>query len=119
MEEYLEVIKNDEAFKEELVEEINELKTINIATRAELCTGIFIKKRQAEKALQLAGDTIYNIGIERDHYLSELEKVGEVDHIKVQATLSKRKSETPQSSKNKYILAELHKQNKRLAIQPK
>lgn len=117
MAEFLGIITGNDTFTKNLAVDLIKFKNCNVATKAAASETLFIQTKQLESALELAGDTIYNVGCERDVYKERLEEIGEIDQIEINNSILNRKL-APQSEKNNYILQELKKQQARLPIQP-
>ena len=111
---FLKIAAEDDEFRKELKSSLVIFNNANQSTKAESAQTLFIQKSQLTKAMEIATDTIYAIGQERDHYLEKLTEYGDVDKEKELSIINYKIKKTEKNDKSAYVLKELSKQLKRV-----
>ena len=106
IDQFLDIAKTDNETKSEIAKTISLYDSGDFTTRVKSGRIALIENKAMCKALEIAGDTIYNVITERDTYK---EIIGSGNEKLVSDILEKKKKTETDSSKNQKILAELKK----------
>ena len=102
-EEIIEQVSNDVDFYKEIKEEFDNFNTLSVMNKSAVAPKIFLKYKQLEKAMEIAGDTIYN-EINKNEVLQEkLEKIGEYNEDEINKLCIFKKTNTTNQDKNNKI----------------
>jgi hypothetical protein len=106
MSEVIEYIKNQPSTKQEVATAIAKYKSASLATQAAAGEKMIAQVTVYDEAIQIMGDSIYDLNVENDSLRT---MIGHVDEKEVQDLCQKRKMNDSRNDKNKIILASLKK----------
>ena len=107
--EIIKCIKNDDAFYEDIKDDFQILKQSSIVNKAAASESLFINYKTLERAMDIAGDTIYDLSTERDILKNKLDSYGEYNAEEVKKLLQNKKIKQSNDEKSKIIKQELLK----------
>ncbi len=114
---FIELAKEDEETKKIIKERLIEVKDMNVATRATVTPKLIIEVECFKTAMNIAGETIYNLKVDNDilqeentNLKDELEKYTKVDYEQLAKNERERRLRKQQEDKKgQIILEELRK----------
>ena len=96
-------IKNDPKFYQDISKEFKNIKEMQLVNKAALSEKLFVNYKKVEKAMEIAGETIYDLSLENDELISKLEEVGTYDKEIINKAVKFRKLNSNNDDKNKVI----------------
>ena len=99
----LSIAQNDNECKEESKRALQIFNQGDLSTKEQIGKKALFQNKAYAKAVEILGDTVYNVASERDVYK---EMVGNVDQNLVDSALATKKASKTNTDKNKLIMQE-------------
>lgn len=96
-----------QVYNDELKSTIIKFKEANISTQAAAGQRLSVEADVLRKALDIFGDTVYDLDLENEALKEKLKEYGELDIEKLKQLIEYKKSNTELEDKNKRILSRL------------
>src|SRR5271156_710103 len=101
--EILEQIAKDPNFAESISSEYNDFKSLSVVNKAAASNKLFIKYKQFENAMNIAGETIYDQAIKINTLEDEFKNYGEYNEEEIKQKVKYKKINNSNEEKNKII----------------
>ena len=101
--EIVEQIGKDPNFIKSIKPEYDKMNSMALVNRAEVGNKLFVKFKQYESAIQIAGETIYEQCLEIDELRNQIISYGDYNENEINTKVQFRKLNTNNENKNKII----------------
>ena len=101
--EIVEQIGKDPNFIKSIKPEYDKMNSMALVNRAEVGNKLFVKFKQYEAAIQIAGDTIYEQYLEIDELKNKVISYGDYNEQEINKNVQFKKLNTNNENKNKII----------------
>ena len=101
--EIIEELSSDKTFNDKLLLEFNDFNSLSITSKAAASNTIFIKAKQYEAAMKIAGETILDLDLENDELKEKLYSYGEYNKEEINKKVQFKKLNGSNEDNNKRI----------------